>query len=576
MDATAGERKLDSQSSAKGFTILSAASIINKLLGVLYVPILTLILGNLGNAFYNAGYTIYQLVFMITNAGIPVAISKLISEQRASERYDAAYRTLKISSAILISIGTVTSLLTAIFAKQLSTLVGWPESFLTILALSPTMLFTAVSCTFRGYFQGRSNMVATSISQIIEQAVNTTLTIVFAWLMYRYGKNVALTHGITDKDAINTEAVKYAAAGGTVGTSLGALASALYLCRTYFKNKAAILTELKLTVKGDRFDRFKYTSKNIIKKIFQYSIPITLGSVAIYTANLIDLSFTKSRLIASGFSVNEASELYGIFSTQYLKVLFIPVTIATALATTILPSISAAAARNDVILLRRRITKSIQTILMISVPGAVGMAVMAKPIVNILFPTAPDGWDLLMMGSWTLVLISVVSIQTAILQGMGKTYIPTVHLVIGLVLKLFTNYNLIAIKKINIKGALIGSAVCYIFACVMNYRSIRKYTGIRLNMRRLFNRPLSVSIIMGIVVLLIYSGLDLIFEMLVKSVFFRSIICGGISILIGVIVYYLLMIVAKGITADDIKGLPMGGRILAFTKKVPYMNRFLK
>lgn len=572
MDAATGERKLDSQSSAKGFTILSAASIINKLLGVLYVPILTLILGNLGNAFYNAGYTIYQLVFMITNAGIPVAISKLISEQMASERHDAAYRTLKISSALLISIGTVTSLLTAIFARQLSALVGWPESYLTILALSPTMLFTAISCTFRGYFQGRSNMVPTSISQIIEQAVNTTLTIAFAWVMYRYGKNAALAQGITDESAINVEAVKYAAAGGTVGTSLGALASALYLCRTYLKNKAAILMELTQAVKGDRF---KYTSKNILKKIFQYSIPITLGSVAIYTANLIDLSFTKTRLIASGFSVNEASELYGIFSTQYLKVLFIPVTIATALATTILPSISAAAARKDTILLRRRITKSIKTILMISIPGAVGMAVMAKPIVHILFPTAPDGWDLLMMGSWTLVLISVVSIQTAILQGMGKTYIPTVHLVIGLALKLFTNYNLISIKQINIKGALIGSAVCYIFACIMNYRSIKKYTGIKLNMKQLFNRPLSVSIIMGLSVLLVYNGLELIFEMFIKSIFFRSIICGGISIGIGVFVYYLLMIVAKGITTDDIKGLPMGGRILAFTKKVPHMEKFL-
>ncbi len=572
MNAVAREVKLDSQSSTKGFTILSAASIINKLLGVLYVPILTLILGNLGNAFYNAGYTIYQLVFMVTNAGIPVAISKLISEQMASERHDAAYRTLKISSVLLISIGTVTSILTAVFARQLSALVGWPESFLTILALSPTMLFTAISCTFRGYFQGRSNMVPTSISQIIEQAVNTTLTIAFAWFMYRYGKNAALAQGITDESAINVEAVKYAAAGGTVGTSLGALASALYLCRTYFKNKAAILIELAQSVKGDRI---KYTTKNIVKKIFQYSIPITLGSVAIYTANLIDLSFTKTRLIASGFSINEASELYGIFSTQYLKVLFIPVTIATALATTILPSISAAAARNDKIQLRRRITKSIKTILMISIPGAVGMAVMAKPIVNILFPTAPDGWDLLMMGSWTLVLISVVSIQTAILQGLGKTYIPTVHLVIGLALKLFTNYNLISIKQVNIKGALIGSAVCYIFACIMNYRSIKKYAGIKLNMKQLFNRPLSVSIIMGLVVMLVYNGLELIFEVIVKSVFFRSIICGGISICIGAFVYYLLMIVAKGINADDIRGLPMGGRILAFTKKVPYMEKFL-
>jgi len=563
---------VDKQSNAKGFTILSAASIINKLLGVLYVPILTLILGNVGNGIYNAGYTIYQLVFMITNAGIPVAISKLISEQLAAGKYDVSYRTLKISGALLVSIGTVTSIITGVFAKPLSNLIGWPESYMTILALSPTMLFTAISCTFRGYFQGRSNMVPTGISQIIEQALNTTLTIAFAWIMYRYGFNYAVAHGITGEAEIKLEAVKFAAAGGTVGTSLGALGSAVYLYRRYIKSKAGILAEIAQSVVTDEF---VYSTKKILKKIFQYSIPITLGSVAIYTANLIDLSFTKSRLIASGFSTTEASALYGIFSTQYLKVLFIPVTIATALATTILPSISAASAVGNTGLLRRRISKSIKTILMLSVPAAVGMAVLAQPIVNILFPTAPDGADLLMMGSWTLVLISMVSIQTAILQGIGKTYIPTIHLVMGLIVKLIVNYNLIGIKSINIKGALIGSAACYILAFYLNYRSIKKYTGVRLDVKKLFNRPLSVSIIMGVLVKLIYEGFASITDLFIKSIFFQSVICGALSILAGCFVYYLLMIVARGITADDIKSLPMGSRILAVTKKIYFVQKFL-
>lgn len=563
---------MDKQSSAKGFTILSAASIINKLLGVLYVPILTLILGDLGNGIYDAGYKIYQLVFMITNAGIPVAISKLISEQIASNRYDVSYRTLKISSSLLISIGAFTSIITVLFAKQMSALVGWPESYMTILALSPTMLFTAVSCTFRGYFQGRSNMVPTSISQIVEQAVNTIFTILFAWVMYRYGRNYALLHGITGEVEINLEAVKFAAAGGTVGTSLGALVSALYLCRTYIKNKAGILKEIAQSVQSEQF---KYSTKKILKKIFQYSIPITLGSVAIYTASLIDLSFTKSRLIAGGFSVTEAIALYGIFSTKYLKVLFIPITLATALATTILPSISAAAAIDDRVLLGRRIYRSLKTILMIIVPAAVGMTVMAKPIIHILFPTTPNGWDLLMIGSWTMVIISVVSIQTAILQGIGKTYVPTIHMVIGLVLKLFINYNLIAIKSVNIKGAVIGSAVCYIFAGYMNYRSIKKYTGVRLNIKRLFNRPLSVSIIMGFFVLLIYEGLTFMTDWFIKSIFFQSLICGGAAIAAGGAIYYLLMIIAKGITAEDIRSLPMGNRILEYTGKVPFMKKYL-
>lgn len=565
---------MDRQSSAKGFTILSAASIINKLLGILYVPVLTLILGDLGNGIHDAGFKIYQLVFVITNAGIPVALSKLISEQKASEQYALSYRTLKISTALLISIGAFTSIITAVFAKQFSLMIGWPESYMVILALSPTMLFTAVSCTFRGYFQGCSNMVPTSVSQVIEQAVNSVFTVLFAWIMYRYGREYAILHGLTGEAEINLEALKFAAAGGTVGTSLGALASALYLVRTYIKNKAAIMLEAARSIDSGQII---FTTKMILKKIFQYSIPITLGSAAIYITNLIDLSFTKARLIASGFSATEAMALYGIFSTKYLKLLFIPVTLATALSTTILPSISAAAAKNDYSLLRRRITGSMKTILIIIVPAAIGMTVMAKPIIHIIFPTTPVGWDLLMMGSWIMILISVVSVQTSILQGIGKTYVPTVHLAVGLILKLIVNYNLIAIKSVNIKGAIAGSAVCYIFAFIMNYRSIRKFTGVRLDVKRLFNRPLSISVIMGILVFLIYEGFVFMTEWFISSFYIMNLVCAGLAIMAGVGIYYLLMIIAGGITSEDIKRMPMGGKIHRLTVKLaPFIEKYLR
>lgn len=563
---------MDSQTGTRGFTVLSAASIINKVLGILYVPILTLILGDIGNSIYDAGYKIYQLVFMITNAGIPVAISKMVSEQIASGRYDVSYRTLKISGTLLLSLGALTTVITAVFARQFSAMTGWPESYLTILALSPTMLFTAISCIFRGYFQGRSNMVPTGISQILEQAVNSVFTILFAWIMYRYGMNYALNHGITNEALINLEAVKFAAAGGTVGTSLGALVSALYLCRTFTKKKAGVLKEISQSVQSEQF---KYTTKNLLKKIFQYAVPITLGSVAIYIANIIDLKFTRARLITAGYSITDAMALYGILSVKYLKLLFIPITLATALATTILPSISAAAAIGDRALLGRRISKSMKTILMIIVPSAAGMTIMAKPIIYILFPTTPNGWNLLMLGSWTMILISVVSIQTAILQGIGKTYLPVAHMVIGLVLKLIINYNLIAIPQINIKGAIVGSAVCYIFAFYMNYRSISKLTGVRLNVKRLFNRPLSVSVIMGLFVLLIYEGMIFMTGWLVKSFFLQNLICTSIAIVSGMIIYYLLMIIAKGITAEDIKNLPKGRKILELTVRIPFMREYL-
>lgn len=558
------------QSSTKGFTVLSAASIINKLLGVLYVPVVTLILGNYGNGIYEQGYKIYQLVFVITNSGIPVALSKIISEQLASSRYRLSHKTLRVSVALLMSAGLFTCFLTAVLAGPMSEMMHSPESYLTILALSPAMIFTSISCIFRGYFQGRSNMVPTSVSQVIEQAVNTVLTVLFAWLMYKYGAKIAAGQGFTG-DMLFREAVKYAAAGATVGTSLGALASAAYLYRTYRRNRAEIIGEMERSADDDS----DYSAGDLLKWIIKLAVPITLGSVMVYVTQLIDVINTKSRLLVAGFSEYEATSMYGILATQYTKILFIPVAFATALGTAILPSISEADAVNDRALLNRRIQKAFKTIFMIAVPAAVGLTVMAKPVIGMLFPKSPDGWDLLVMGSWTLILISLVSVQTSVLQGIGKTYIPTVHMLIGLVLKLITNYVLIAVRPVNIKGAIIGNAVCYIFAAVMNYRSIKKYTGVRLNVRKIFNRPLSVSLIMGIFVYLIYHGFVFMTEWFIRSLYIVNVLCGGAAIVVGCLIYYLLMIIAGGITANDIKGLPMGSRILAVTSYIPYVNRYL-
>jgi len=254
---------VEKQSISKGYTVLSLAGIINKVLAVLYVPFLTIFLGNDGNGIYNAGYTIYILVFVITNAGIPVAISKLVSEQIASSDYRLSYRTLKISGALLISMGLFSSIIMAVFAKPFANMIHMSGAYLTILALSPTMLFTTISCTFRGYFQGRSNMIPTSISQIIEQFVNSVLTVVFAWIMLYYGRNYAIAHGIKKAEDIRLIAIEFAAAGGTVGTSVGALVSATYLFRTYLKNKVSILKELKQT---PVIEEFKQTTGMVLKK----------------------------------------------------------------------------------------------------------------------------------------------------------------------------------------------------------------------------------------------------------------------------------------------------------------------
>lgn len=564
---------MEKQSTAKGFSLLGLAGITSKFLAVLYVPILTLILGNIGNGIYNAGYMMYLLVFVVTNSGVPVAISKLVSEQTALEDYDAAYKTLKISGALLLFAGTLTSILTAVFAKQFAVMINWPEAYMTILALSPTMFFTAVSCTFRGYFQGRSNMKPTSVSQVVEQAVNSVLTIVFAYFMFKYGAHHAELAGIINPEEIKLEAVKYAAAGGTVGTSVGALVSAIYLTGTFLRHREGILDEIDYY---QTEERSRYSTKVIFHKIFHYAIPITIGQIAIYSASLVDLRFIKERLVVGGFSINEASALFGVFSTQYQKVLFIPLALSTALSVAIIPAISSAAAIGDRKLLRAKIVRSIRTILMITVPAAMGMAVLAKPIVYMLFPRNPQGADLLVMGAWVLIPTALVSTQTAILQAIGKTYVPTKHLILGLIIKIVTNYTLVAFSFINIKGAVLGSGACFLFTTILNYRSIKAATGFEIKYNRLIRKPLSVSVIMGAVSFLIFKLVFIITGFGIKRDFPHYAVSGFIAIIAGALTYFVVMVLTRGIKAEDIKSFPMGHKILRLACKFTTLRKRLQ
>lgn len=198
------------QSVSRGFSVLAFAGITVKILSLLYIPFLLAIISDEGYGIYSAAYMVYVLIYAISNAGIPVAISKSVSELVAVGNYKDAIRSFKIARSFLLIIGIIMSIVMFLFASSLSKAIHFEKAYLAIVALSPTLLFTSVASSYRGYFQGRGNMTPTAISQIIEQVVNTIFTLVFAALLMRFG-------------------LVWACAGGTIGTSLGALFSAVFL-----------------------------------------------------------------------------------------------------------------------------------------------------------------------------------------------------------------------------------------------------------------------------------------------------------------------------------------------------------
>ena len=516
------------QSTSKGFAVLSLATILVKVLSILYVPVLLAIIGEEGNGIYAAAYQVYVFIYVLTNSGLPVAISKLVAELIAVKNYKDAVRSFKIARALLLVLGIFMSLIMALLARPLSRALHFERSYLAILALSPTLLFTSTASAYRGYFQGRGNMVPTAVSQVIEQIVNTVLTLVFAAVFIKYS-------------------LEAACAGGTVGTSLGALAAVVVLLMFYSKNK-----KIKVPNNYRNIEVKRYSYKELLKKILHYSVPITLCVGLQYAGNLVDLWNTKSRLLAAGFSDSVATQLYS-YLHKYQQLINAPLSIISALSAAVLPAISGAVAANDRDSVNSKVNYAFRTCLMISLPAAVGLSVLSSPIYQ--FLKFGGGWYIMLYGSFVLVLMSIVQIQSITMQGAGLLYSVTLNQVLGIVVKILVNYIFIAIPSINILGTIIGSLVGNSVPLVLNTIAIKKRVKININFPKLAFKPFISSVIMGMFVYLTNYLLNSILAF-IHSEYIINALSVIVSIFVGMVTYALYMIITGGITARDLDILP--------------------
>lgn len=516
------------QSTTKGFAILSIAGMLVKILSLLYIPFLRMIIGDEGYGIYGASYQVYAFVFVLTNSGVPVAISKLISELTAVENYRDAIKGFKIARFILLAIGIVMALLLLIFAAPLSEAIHYRKAYLSLLTLAPAILFTSIASAYRGYFQGRGNMTPTAISQVIEQVINTVFALLFAAYLIKYG-------------------VEAGCAGGPIGTSLGALASATFLIFYYEKNKKFRVPKGYL---GESTKRL--TTKQLAKRIIKYGVPITICVGMTYAGNIVDLYNTKVRLMAGGLGDTEATILYG-FLTKYQQLLNVPIAVISSLSMAILPAISAAVALKDKQKVKENINYSFRLCFLIAVPCAVGLAVLSEPIFKML--KFGGGSYIMAYGSIVLVLMSVMQIQTTILQSIGKLYTATLYSVVGIICKIAVNYFLIAIPQINILGAIAGSVVGFTIPIILNHRIIKRSLNVRLNVWIHAIKPIVASMIMGASVFAVYFSVNMILS-IIKKGYFSNALAVIISILLGGLVYMLALVLTGGITTRDLQTMP--------------------
>ena len=302
------------------------------------------------------------------------------------------------------------------------------------------------------------------------------------------------------------------------------------------------------------------TKREIAIKIIKTAVPIITGTAIFSMTNLIDMQMVTSRLAYSGaFSESEITSLYGQLTGKYVTITTLPVSISTALATAVLPSIASSVIKNEFEILKSKISTTLRLTMIISIPAAIGIGVLSDEILALLFPNHTDGGVLLMWGSFSIIFLALCQIVTGILQGIGKMQVPAKNALIGSIIKIPINYFLIAIPFINVLGAIISTTVCYIVASILNLNALKKATNVIPDYKSIFFKPTIASIIMGIIC---YFSNKFLY-ILTNSNNFSTIL----SVIISIFVYLVTLSLLKGFKREDLNLIPMGHKIIKVLEK---------
>ncbi|SDJ83441.1 putative polysaccharide biosynthesis protein [Natronincola ferrireducens] len=522
----------------KGAVILGAAGMIVKVMGAFFRIPLGRILESEGLGYYQVGYTVFNLLLAFTAAGFPTAISKLVSEKRAKGDYQGAHKIFKTSFYLLVGLGGIGSIALALLTSFLVTNVFQsPNTYYAVLALSPAVFFVAVLASFRGYFQGMKDMKPTAISQIVEQAGKVLFGLSLAIVLLRRFD------------------IAYAAGGASFGTGIGAAFALVMMVFLYRKRKDKIFP-----AEGQAIDAEEETSEEIVKNLLKIAIPIAIGAAVMPLINIVDTFVVLRRLQAIGYSVEEATSLYGQLQGMANTLVNLPQVLTVALAMSIVPVISESAATNDWQAVRGDTKSALRVALLIGLPASVGLAVLSTPIMRMLFPAEPATvGQILLFLAFAVTFLAPLQTLTGVLQGLGKPDVPVKNLMVGAAFKFVVTYGLTGIPALNVKGAAIGTVTAYMVAFFLNFLAVKKETNVTFEIQQFVIKPILSVTTMGFVVYALYRQL---YPFLGNSLSTVG------SIAVGAAVYGIMLLKTQTIIKEDFDLLPGGGKLLKVLHKM--------
>lgn len=537
-------------------SILAIASIVSKLIGMLYNIPFANILSKEGNGYYGAAQTVYALILLIATFSIPAAVSKIMAERIEKGEYRNVKRIFNGAMLYVFVVGGIAAIVTYIGAPYFVT----ENAVFSLRVLAPTIFLSGFLSVYRGYFQAYGNMVPTSISQIVEQIFNAVVSIVAAILFMKWAMALGYEKGTTSYDS-------FGAAGGTFGTGVAVLAGLIYMVVLFRKEKK----DLGQRMQEDTTEHL-LSYKEVIKLLLLIATPIIFSSF-IYNVNVtLDMTIFQKMMGYMGMDGEVIDGQYGMYSRMYLVLANVPIAMAAAVASAVIPSVSSAYSVNNKVECNRKITQSMQLTMVLTVPCAVGFAVLGKPVVRLLYYSLSANdtnmvANLLLLGGVSIVLYGVSSVFNGVLQGIGKVNVPVISSAVALVLHVIVLVPLISVIKLGIYSLILATAFYAIVVVIMNYRVIKKELEYKVEWKQTLGVPFLSAIIMGIVAFFAYWGLDVVFKNLMNE-YVSNAVATLIAICIAVGVYFISMIKIGGYTEEMLLAFPKGSLLVKIARKL--------
>lgn len=523
-----------------GAAILAASAILVKVIGAIYRIPLGNILSDEVMADYNSAYNIYNFFLTISTAGLPVALSKTISEANALGRHNQVQRTFRVAFFTFLVLGLVSFFcMTVLAAPMAQIVISNPKAVYCVMALAPSVLCVCIMSAFRGYFQGHFNMMPTGISQVIEAFFKLVVGLALAIVLV----------SVLGKPELGS-------VGAIIGVSCGSVVALVYILFLFFRDRG----RRHRTHATDRPDG----SMRILSNLLKLAIPITLGSAATSLVTLIDTKLVMSQLqtvyqtvdgLDKAAALDAARGLYGIYS-KTMSIYNLPFSMMVPLTACIIPAVSASLARRDHLGAQKVSESALRIGLLLALPMGMGLFALGGPIMGLLFPTidVAVAGPLLSMLGLASIFVALQLLCNSILQANGMVNLPILAVVIGGVVKVIVNFILVGNPNIRINGAPVGTLCCFIVISALEIFIIRRSIPAPPSFLRAFLKPFVPSALMAAAAWATYG-------LLTGFLHFGNALAtiGGIGV--GVVVYLVLVLALRVLSREDLELMPKGDKI---------------